>query len=125
VSKSIILDSNIVIYSGLTSHYELKEWLKSKDIVVSLITKLEVLGYHDLNEKDQIYFEIFFKKCELIAIDSLIIETAISLRQFKSMSLGDAIIAATAKEHRLVIVTANTKDFKHIENLELINPLAI
>ena len=125
MSKSIILDSNIVIYSGLTSHYELKEWLKSKDIVVSLITKLEVLGYHDLNEKDQIYFEIFFKKCELIAIDSLIIETAISLRQFKSMSLGDAIIAATAKEHRLAIVTANTKDFKHIENLELINPLAI
>ena len=30
VSKPIILDSNIVIYSGLTSHYELKEWLKSK-----------------------------------------------------------------------------------------------
>ena len=125
MSKPIIIDSNIVIYSGLTSHYELKEWLKSKDITVSLITKLEVLGYHDLNEKDQIYFETFFKKCELIDIDSLIIETAINLRQFKSMSLGDAIIAATAKEHSLAIVTANTKDFKHIENLELINPLAV
>ena len=40
------------------------------------------------------------------------------------MSLGDAIIAATAKKHRLSIVTANTKDFKHIENLEIINPLS-
>ena len=124
VSKPIILDSNIVIYSGLTSHYELKEWLKSKDIAVSLITKLEVLGYHSLNEKDQIYFESFFKKCELIAIDSFIIDTAIHLRQLKSISLGDAIIAATAKKHRLSIVTANIKDFKHIENLEIINPLS-
>ncbi|MCH8534724.1 MAG: type II toxin-antitoxin system VapC family toxin, partial [Flavobacteriaceae bacterium] len=99
--------------------------LKSKDITVLLIIKLEVLGYHGLYEKDQIYFETFFKKCELIGIDSLIIETAINLRQFKSMSLGDAIIAATAKEHSLTIVTANTKDFKHIENLEIINPIAV
>jgi predicted nucleic acid-binding protein len=124
VSKPIILDSNIVIYSGLTSHYELKEWLKSKVIAVSLITKLEVLGYHSLNEKDEIYFESFFKKCELIAIDSLIIKTAISLRQLKSMSLADAIIAATTKHYNLPLITANNKDFKHIEDLEIINPLS-
>jgi len=125
VSKTIILDSNIVIYSGLTSHYDLKEWLKSKAIAVLIITKLEVLGYHGLNEKDQIYFETFFKKSELIPIDSEIIEAAISFRQFKSMSIGDAIIAATASYYELPLITANTKDFKHLKNIEIINPLAV
>ena len=39
------------------------------------------------------------------------------------MSIGDAIIAATARRHDLPLMSANTKDFKHINQLELINPL--
>lgn len=39
------------------------------------------------------------------------------------MSLGDAIIAATALENDLTLATANIKDFKHIEGLKLINPM--
>lgn len=41
------------------------------------------------------------------------------------MSIGDAIIAATAIIYELPLATANSKDFKHIENVELINPLTI
>lgn len=41
------------------------------------------------------------------------------------MSLGDAIIAATAKVYKLPLATANTKDFIHLEDITLINPLAI
>ena len=40
------------------------------------------------------------------------------------MSLADAIIAASAQNYNLPLVTANTKDFKHIENLETINPIS-
>jgi len=39
------------------------------------------------------------------------------------MSVGDAIIAATALFLQLPLVTANTTDFKHLKNLELINPI--
>lgn len=125
MSKPILLDSNIIIYSGLSAHNELRQWLKLKDIAVSLISKLEVLGYHSLIEKDKIYFETFFRKCRLIEIDSAIIDSAINLKQLKSMSLGDSIVAATAMQYNFSLVTANDKDFKQIEKLKLINPLAL
>ena len=36
----------------------------------------------------------------------------------------DAIIAATALEYDLTLVTRNVDDFKHVENLKLVNPFA-
>ena len=41
------------------------------------------------------------------------------------MSLGDALIAATALDHELTFATRNTKDFDWIPNLSLINPFDI
>lgn len=38
------------------------------------------------------------------------------------MSLGDAIIAATAHLNNLELLTRNTNDFSHIPGLHLVNP---
>lgn len=76
VNKPILLDSNIVIYTGVATHGELRNWLKLKKTTVSAISKLEVLGYHGLNTKDKIYFEAFFEKCKLIHVNSKIINLA-------------------------------------------------
>lgn len=40
------------------------------------------------------------------------------------MSLGDAIIAATALVHDLTLVTRNLDDFRWIAGLRLLDPLA-
>ena len=40
----------------------------------------------------------------------------------KPISTEDAQIAAIALHHQLTLVTRNTKDFRHIEGLVLINP---
>jgi predicted nucleic acid-binding protein len=48
---------------------------------------------------------------------------AIALRQARKMSLGDAIIAATALVHQLALVTRNVTDFDHIAGLTLQDPL--
>ena len=121
----IILDSNIIIYSLQPRNEKLSKWIEEHSLYVSAITQLEVLGYHKITQDEILFAERYFLNCKMISIQQNIIDKAISLRQEKSMSLGDAIIAATAKEHKLAIVTANTKDFKHIKNLELINPLAV
>lgn len=123
VNKTVILDSNIIIYTGLKEQHQLRNWLKTKNIYVSDVSRLEVLGYHKLTSKDQNYFKYFFKSCQIIPISFEVIESAIDLRQIKKMSLGDSIIAATALRHGLVLTTSNTKDFRHIEALKTINPI--
>jgi hypothetical protein len=48
---------------------------------------------------------------------------AIGLRQTKSISLGDSLIAGTALEHELGLVTRNAKDFARIDNLTVVDPI--
>jgi len=45
------------------------------------------------------------------------------LKQQRKISLGDAIIAATALEHSLQLVTRNSKDFAWIDELRMLNPM--
>ncbi len=56
-------------------------------------------------------------------VSDAIVEQAIHLRQQRKMSLGDAVIGATALTHNLKLATANVKDFAWIKNLEVINPV--
>ncbi len=51
-----------------------------------------------------------------------IIERAASLRRQRRMSLGDAIIAATALENDLILATRNIGDFQWVEGLSLFDP---
>ncbi len=57
-----------------------------------------------------------------LPLDDDIATRAIALRQQKSMKLGDAVIAATALEYAVPLITRNEADFKHISGLILINP---
>jgi predicted nucleic acid-binding protein len=47
---------------------------------------------------------------------------AIETRLNHKLSLGDAIIAATAINHKLTLVTRNIKDFEKVKHLKLLNP---
>jgi len=52
-----------------------------------------------------------------------IFKIAIQLRQQHAMSLGDALIAATALHHNLSLATHNVTDFEWIKPLTVIDPL--
>lgn len=39
-----------------------------------------------------------------------------------TLNIADVMIAATALNHELTLVTLNTKHFKHIETLRIVNP---
>jgi len=120
----VLLDSNIIIYSTNPLYDSLQIFIAQNDCCVSLISKLEVLGFQNLQEKDKKILEDFFETAEtIVPISDEIIERAIQLRQQRKMSLGDAIIAATALEYDLTLVTANTKDFNWITSLNITNPL--
>ena len=57
-------------------------------------------------------------------VDRLVTLRAVTLRQSRRMSLGNAIIAATALRHNLPLATHNTADFRWIGGLQLVDPLA-
>ena len=54
-----------------------------------------------------------------------IIDRCIALRKLKRIALPDAIIAATAITHKLIIISRNTKDFADIEGLVVIDPYSL
>ena len=49
-------------------------------------------------------FEAFFKNTPTLPLSDEVIQKALALRQQKKMSLGDALIAATALIHGLTLV---------------------
>lgn len=58
-----------------------------------------------------------------IPVDDAIAERAGRLRRGTTRRLPDALIAATALEHRLTLVTRNTRDFEGIRGLRLRQPI--
>jgi predicted nucleic acid-binding protein len=51
-----------------------------------------------------------------------IVEKTIEVRRLYKLKLPDAIIAATALIYEFALISWNTKDFKNIPELEVINP---
>lgn len=81
-----------------------------------------MLGYHRLTEEYRLYFEEFFGVVEVLPISNAVLDRAVLLRQMRRMTLGDAIIAATALVYDRTLVTRNIGNFQWISELTLINP---
>lgn len=118
----MLIDSNIIIYASQKEHASVRKLLSTINFAVSAITTIEVLGYHKLNELQQQYFSALFQQIHILPISQKVIHEAIILRQQKSMTLGDAIIAGTAIAYHLKLITNNISDFEWIQNIDLLNP---
>lgn len=119
-----LLDSNIIIYSGLEKFSFLRELFYEENVFISDITILEVLGFSRITPEQEEYFEDVFSIINRISISNEIITEAIRLRKNFNLSVGDAIIAATAKVHNLSLYTNNESDFSGITFLNIVNPLS-
>lgn len=117
----ICIDSNIIIYVAKKQNENLRNWIASQILIASIISKIEVLGYHKIKETETDAANVFFSFCEIIPLGERIVNKAINLRKNKSMSVGDAIIAAIALIKDATLLTANIKDFQHINDLKLID----
>lgn len=118
-----LIDSNILIYAAEPKHAALKEMLQGNDVAVSNISRLEVLGYHKITAEQKNFFNAIFTLVRIIEVDNAVINKAIEIRQSKSISVGDAIIAATALLNSFELITGNVEDFKHLSSINITNPL--
>jgi predicted nucleic acid-binding protein len=89
--------------------------------MVSVMTRIEVLGYPQTAEQLQQATRLLSYFDE-ISLHELIVQHTIRLRQQSRIRLPDALIAATALYFGLPLVTRNTQDFRAIEGLIILNP---
>lgn len=117
----VVFDSNIFIYGGKGK----LKFVTTENIVAcyASISSIEVLGYHKITAAEQRKLSQLLDAYQSIDLSDTIIQKAIELRQFQKMSLGDAIVAATAIELNCPLWTVNEDDFSSISGLSVHNPL--
>jgi predicted nucleic acid-binding protein len=121
----ILADSNLIIYAASKKYSVLMNWFKENKPNVSAVSLVETLGYHKLQKEDKRFLEAFFAELIVLYPTPEIFQIAIDLRQQRALSLGDALIAATALYYRLALATHNTRDFGWIRSLKVIDPLEV
>ena len=121
----MLLDTNIVIHACQPGGDLLAPWTDHPNAAIASVTRIEALGFAGISSEEETAIRDFVNSSPTYALDDEVIERAIKLRQQKKMKLGDAIIAATALEYDIPLVTRNESDFKHIAGLDLRNPFAV
>lgn len=89
-----------------------------KEFNISVINKIEILGHNTAGNA----IEEFINMAYVFDLEKNIVAKTIKLRKEYKIKLPDAIIAATALENSLTLITRNIKDFKDINGLKVINP---
>jgi len=92
------------------------------DAAYSLITRCELFAGRE-QEEDAVH--ALLTSLREIAIDRTIAERAGQLRRGSPLRTPDALIAATAIEHGLALVTRNRRDFADVPGLRLRDPASL
>jgi len=93
-------------------------------LTISAITYLELLqGMRSKAELSAVQKSLELRHAERLPVTPAITERAVALIETLALShglqVGDALIAATALEHNLALLTANTKHFAAIEGIRI------
>jgi predicted nucleic acid-binding protein len=121
----MVCDSNVIIYAAEPDGALCQPYVQRADAMIASVTRIEVLGFPkfgELSPERQVQLRALLASTTELPLDEEIIQQTIRLRQYKKIKLGDAIIAATALEYGVPLVTRNEGDFKHIPGLVIINP---
>lgn len=124
-----LLDTNAVIHflgASMPDHsMKVMNNIVDRDSIISIITKMETLGFNFKSEDEQFTMEYFVEGSTVLQINNDIVNKTIDIRKTKKLKLPDAIIAATALVYDLTLITRNTSDFADIQGLKVINPFLL
>jgi predicted nucleic acid-binding protein len=118
-----VLDTNAIV-ALLQGNLQLIELLKDADwLGVSVISQIEFLVFPGLTQNDRQIFEQFLQRVEvldLVAIDAVLIDKIVEIRQQYRLKLPDAVITAMAIQNSASLVTAD-REFAKVTILTVIN----
>lgn len=112
----ILVDSDVLV-DHLRGHRRLMAG--ADELHVSAVTRAELFSGRATEERR---VRRLLEPMTDVPVDAAIAERAGRLRRGTARRLPDALIAATALEHRLTLVTRNVSDFEGIRGLKLRMP---
>ena len=127
MGTTYLLDTNTVIYFFDAALSEkslnfIEENLDETGSFISIISKIELLGWQAPTPEAIRQVERFVNDSTIIPLTNDIADKAIDLEQGKKIKLPDAVIAATALVHDLTLISRNDDDFRKIPGLKYLNP---
>src|ERR1700744_2622321 len=102
---SFVADTNFLIAVHEGKQY-VEPFLDSA-VVVSVISEIELLGWHNLKPEEKPILRSLLDDCIIFELTADIKKIAIELRQKVKIKTPDAIIAATSKYLQLPLVTSD------------------
>jgi len=133
-----LLDSNVIseLRSEKRCDPHVKQWesgVSGSACFLSVVTILEIrAGIEKMRGKDADFsglledwlnekVKVVFRK-RILGVSSTIAEGAGRISAERTRGLADCLIAATALEYRLQLVTRNVADFEDVQGLKVTNP---
>ena len=116
--NKIFLDTHIILYL-LNGNQTIAEFLDGKQLFVSFITQLELLGYHNITDRDKEKISSFLNDCTIIDINEGIKSQVIKIKTEHNMKLPDAIIAGTSVFYDLPLFSAD-RDLLTLKKINLV-----
>lgn len=124
--SSYLVDTNILIHvlaGDLPPAARVAvERIMTTGFSVSVITRIEFLGWRGHTEAGYEAARALIECARQHLLTAPVADRAIALRRSSTISLPDAVIAATALEYESVLVTRNVRDFFRIDELQVFNP---
>ena len=111
-----LADTNALIYL-LEGRDCMKPYLSEK-LSASIISEMEMLSYSGITTDEEKEIRSLLLDCDILSLDESIKERTIFIRRQYRVKLPDAIVAATAIDNDLKLITAD-KGFEKIEELDL------
>lgn len=114
----VLVDTNVFINLG-SGNKNVDKNLLGNTLYYSIITEIELLGFHGITENEKIFFTDVLSECIALEVSYSIRISAIELRRKYKLKTPDAIIAASAMELKIPLLTTDT-DFKKVKELNVI-----
>lgn len=114
--SAILLDTDVLI-DHLRGHHRLD--LANPAWTISVVTRCELFSGRNSDEKR---LSRVLSGLEELPVDRAIAQAAGRIRRAAQLHVADALIAATALEHDLPIMTRNRRHFERVPGLTLRAP---
>ncbi len=124
-----LIDSNTAIdfLGGLLPNpaiMQLESWILSGECAISIINRIELYSIV-MAPPALAAMNNFISAVQILGLSDIIADGAIRIRQLHRLKLPDAVIAATAQEQKISLVSRNFSDFSKVVGLTLIDPYTI